>query len=422
MLKRLAIASLLVVFCLALLSGCAPQTAPEEDGQPIEQEGVTPIKIGHLMAKTGLFGPYGIRTARGSELAVEEINAAGGILGRPVEILYEDSEANTSVGVEKARRLIDEAEVKFIMGSVSSSVSNALAAEATAAEVVFINVGGYSPELSGPEVGSDYVFTALWNNIQVQRACARLVKDQPWEKMYNISPDYVFGHEAWEIFSEAYQELRGDNPIEIVGSDFPSFGTADFADYIAKIKAAKPDVIFSSLWATDEITFLRQGLEFGLFDEVKHYISAAAVPDEMALAFGPEGMQPFADKGVTIWAMTIYDPNWPDNEANKRFIEAYHKKFNDYPYAKTWADYAAVYLLKAGIEKAGSDNPADVAAALSGLTWENEQGTWQIRADDHMVIPEYLVGGKLQSGSFPVWTLGDIQLFPGEEVTPPPLR
>ena len=425
MLRKLLVISLVILFGMVALVGCDPaeEVVDEEPvDEPVDEPTEEPIVIGHLMAKTGVFGPYGIRTALGSELAVEEINEAGGILGRPVEIIYEDTEANPSVAVDRSRRLVDEAGVKFVMGSASSSVSLALAAEAMADEFIFVNVGGYTPELSSDD-GGEFVFTALWNNLQLQRACAKMVSEEPWDTVYNMSPDYVFGHEAWEVFSTSMNELyRPDNPIEVVGSDFPAFGTEDFSDYIAKIAAANPDVIYSTLWATDEITFLRQGLEFGLFDDVKHYISGAAVPDELALALGPDGMQPFADLGVTIWAMSIYDPSWPDTEKNQRFIDSFYDKFGDYPYAKTWADYAAVYLIKEGIEKAGSAEPADVAAALSGITWENEQGTWQIREEDHMVIPEMIVGGILQPGDFPVWSLGDIQLFPGEEVTPDPLR
>ncbi len=425
MLRKLLVISLVILFGMVAIVGCGPaeEVVDEEPTEePVDEPVDEPILIGHLMAETGVFGPYGIRTALGSELAVEEINEAGGILGRPVEIIYEDTEANPSVAVDRSRRLVDEAGVQFIMGSASSSVSLALAAEAMADEFVFVNVGGYTPELSSDD-GGKFVFTALWNNLQLQRVCAKMVSEEPWDTVYNMSPDYVFGHEAWEVFSTSLNELyRADNPIEVVGSDFPTFGTDDFSDYIAKIAAASPDVIYSTLWATDEITFLRQGLEFGLFDDVKHYISGAAVPDELALALGPDGMQPFADLGVTIWAMSIYDPSWPDTEKNQRFIDSFYDKFGDYPYAKTWADYAAVYLIKEGIEKAGSTDPAEVAAALSGIAWENEQGTWQIREEDHMVIPEMIIGGILQPGDFPVWSLGDIQLFPGEEVTPDPLR
>lgn len=427
MLKKMLVILLIAIFGMIAMAGCAPSDDvviddDEVDDDVVDEEPVgDPILIGHLMAKTGVFGPYGIRTALGSELAVEEINAAGGILGRPLEIIYEDSEANPSVAVERARRLVDEAGVKFIMGSASSSVSIALASEAMAEGIVFVNVGGYTPELSGTD-GGEFVFTALWNNLQLQRSCALMVSEEPWDTVYNMSPDYVFGHEAWEVFSTSINEYRADNPIEVVGSDFPAFGTADFSDFIVKIAAANPDVIYSTLWATDEITFLRQGLEFGLFDNVKHYISGAAVPDELALALGPEGMEPFNELGVTIWAMSIYDPSWPDTEKNQRFIDSFFNKFGDYPYAKTWADYAAVYLLKAGIEAAGSAEPSDVAAALSGITWENEQGTWSIREEDHMVIPEYIVGGILRPGDFPVWSLDDIKLFPGADVTPAPLR
>lgn len=439
--KKLFTVLLVLLFALVFAVGCEtadedvveeppaeepadePDEEPDEetDEEPADEPTGEPIVIGHLMAQTGVFGPYGIRTAQGSALAVEEINAAGGILGRPVEIIYEDTEANPSVAVERSRRLVDEAGIQFVMGSASSSVSLALAAEAMADEFIFVNVGGYTPELSAAD-GGEFVFTTLWNNLQLQRCCALMVSEEPWDRIYNMSPDYLFGHEAWEVFSTSLEEFRADTPFEVVGSDFPAFGTDDFSDYIAKIIAAEPDAIFSTLWATDEIAFLRQGLEFGLFDNVKHYISGAAVPDELALAMGNEGMAPFDELGVTIWAMSIYDPSWPDTDKNKRFIESYYNKFGDYPYAKTWADYAAVYLIKQGIEAAGSTDPSEVSAALSGMSWENEQGTWEIRAQDHMVIPEYIVGGILRPGDFPVWSLDDIRLFPGIDVTPDPMR
>lgn len=406
MLRKL-IVSIMVITSLAFLLGGF--------GYPQKE----PIKIGHIIPRTGLFGPYGIRTAKGAPLAVKQINANGGMNGRPVELYPVDTEASPEVAVNKVRRLITKKGVDLLVGTASSSVASAIAAEATAQKVPFLNVGAYTQKLT-QDYCSKYVFTTLWNNIQVQAGAAYLVKDQPWETIYNISPDYVFGHEAWTFFLSKLQELRPANdPIVVAGSDFPSFGTTDYSAYIAKIKAKKPDAIFSSLWASDEIAFLKQALQFGLFDEVKNYISGAAVPDEVSLALGPEGMQAFREKGVTIRSMTIYDPGWPDTSRNTAFKEAYRDEYGEFPYGKTWADYTAIYLIKAAIEKAGTADPEAIACALEDLEWVNEQGTWKVRGEDHVVIPEYLVGGKVQPGPFPIWTLSDIQTIPGEDVTYP---
>jgi len=383
-----------------------------------------PIKVGVLMVKTGLFSTWGDHTYGGVVYAAHEINKAGGILGRKVELIRKDTELSTDIAVMRARRLITEDKVDFLICGDSSSTSIALASVGEKARKMFFNIDGSTEQLRGTKdtvqkrTGiskggtnrSQYMINCGISAAQRAMAIAQYIvkTNKPWKKFYNFCPDYPFGHDTWTSFIHEMKRLRPET--EVVGSDFPSFGTTDYSGYITKIMEAKPDAIFSSNWSSDEITFFNQAEGYKLFERVPAYLCSSGIPETTSAAMG--------DKFIpNCWASSIYDPMYPPTEENRRFRENYFKVIGEYPYGCSFQGYMTLIMAKKAIEAAGSLDTEAVIKVINGMTFDSPQCKYTLRADRYLV-PVWIVVGKMAPGPLPFYTITDPVMVTGKEVTP----
>jgi len=197
------------------------------------------IKIGHLTPRTGFLGPLGEYAVMAADLAVEEINAAGGMMGRKVELLKEDS-VNPQTASTKAERMIERDKVACIIGEISSASCLTIAQVASRNKILYINTGGNSDALRGKDC-QRYMFHVESQNSMYVKSVGRsflrdgLVKGKRW---YSLTADYAFGHDLLKV-AKRFMEGNGGN---FAGDDLVPTDAADFSAYLLKIREAKPDI------------------------------------------------------------------------------------------------------------------------------------------------------------------------------------
>jgi branched-chain amino acid transport system substrate-binding protein len=391
--KTKVIAIFTAVVLLSVLIGCAKEK---------------PIKLGHIGDYNGICEMYSTSEKKGQLLAIEEINAAGGILGRQLEYLDRDGALNVDIGVRELKDLILREKIDFALGPCSSS--EALALQAVTGDYNIIRISAIAQ--TEAQTVDNYNGTTLQvvvNTYMEGRGQARRIhRDFPnAKKFYCFNQDYEFGYREQAAFEEEIKRLVPD--AVIVGKAFPKLGETDYSPFITAMLAMKDDIDFvqSSLYGDDLVAFTKQAKGYGFFDELPFM---ALYDIDVLKALGedaPEGVYGFA--GGDFFA----DPNPKMME----FVEKYRAKYNgEYPSGWAVLGYDAIYTLKAAIEKAGTTDTDAVREALKGMDFTGLRGYTPIRAIDLMMVaPSY--NGIITHESpypFPIWR--DVWRIDGAEV------
>ena len=342
-----------------------------------------PIKLGAMFISSGKVGGYGKHGRQAIQMAVDEINASGGILGRKMEAIVEDTKLKKEVAAALAEKFIKEDKVDFLMGPTSSGLAMTLTEIAKQNKKILIVTQAAADELTGAKL-HPYIFSTLSNAMMHARSGAYLLAPKPYKRYMCIGPDYNYGHSSWNLFKAKLKELRPD--VEFVGELFPKFFAKDYTSYIKQIKEAKPDAVWSPLWGEDAVNFIRQALPTGLFKEVKFAFPCAGAL-EVLVPMGkdmPEG----------IYVSSRYFFTSPDSSLNRNFVKAYQERYKEYPDYMAGETYAGVYFIKAAIERAGTTDTEEIIKAVDKepLAWETPEGWKIMRPEDHSVVEDCLWG------------------------------
>jgi branched-chain amino acid transport system substrate-binding protein len=341
--------------------------------------GAQPIKLGELNSyKT--FPAFLDAYKRGMELAVAQINQTGGLLGRPVELVVRDDTGNPGDAVRVAEELVSREKVDVLMGTFSSAVGLAVADFAKQRQRLFLASEPLTDKLVW-DSGNKYTFrlrpsTYMQTAMLVPEA-ARLGKRR-WAIVY---PDYEYGKSATEAFKQQ-MIARQSAAIEFVEFAVP-LGKIDAGPVVQAMLEAKPDAIFSSLFAADLAKFVREG-------ELRSLFRDRPVFD--LLGGEPEYLDPLKAEAPVGWYVTGYPWYSIDTPAHRRFLDAYRAKFDDYPRQGSVVGYSVVNTAAAAIRKAKSTDNARLVAAMAGLVVDTPFGTIRYRAIDHQSTMGAYVG------------------------------
>ena len=338
-----------------------------------------PIKLGELNSyKTfpAFLDPY----RKGMELAVEEINRGGGLLGRQVELVVRDDNGTPGDAVRVAEELASREKVDVLLGTFSSAVGLAVADFARQRKVLFLASEPLTDKIVWDN-GNRYTFR-LRPSTYMQTAmlvpdAARLGKRR-WAIVY---PDYEYGKSATAAFKQQMIALQ-PSAIEFVEFATP-LGKIDAGPVVQAIADAKPDAIFSSLFATDLAKFVREGELRGLFKNL---------PVFNLLAGEPEYLDPLKDEAPVGWYVTGYPWSAISTPDHKRFLDAYEAHYKDYPRQGSVVGYSVVMTAAAAIRKAGTTDTEKLVAAMSGIRVDTPFGPITYRALDHQSTMGAYVG------------------------------
>src|SRR5438445_368490 len=377
------------------LAAAAAAAGTHHPATPAGVRAQEPIRIGQPIRCTGFAGAIGEYGKQGATLAVEELNETGGVLGRKIELITED-EANPGVAVQKARKLIEKDRVVAIEGLVSSASCLAVGDEVQRAKILMINAGANSDEIRSKRCHR-YVFSTEGCNTQYVSAIGNwLIRERKISRWYFLTSDYAFGHDLLRVARGLLAANKGTE----VGSDLAPTGTTDFSQYITKMKAAKPDLVFHNLAGADVTNFLKQYAEAGMTIEVAGGVidSAYAWPVGEAL----RGHFPI------IWWHELSTP------ASVAWAARYIKRWGRPPDNQAYGDYIAVHAIAQAIDKAKSTDSARLVAALEGHTLAGTTDGLKgrpltFRAWDHQLLqPMYVVGAKDKSKWKDKWDIFEV--------------
>jgi len=338
-----------------------------------------PIRIGELNSyKTfpAFLEPY----RKGWQLALEEVNAAGGIRGRVLEVVSREDGGNPGEAVRVAEELITRERAALLMGTFASHVGLAVSNLAARRKVVFIAAEPLTDKIVW-ENGNRYTFrlrpSTYMQVAMLVPAAARLGKRR-WALVY---PNYEYGQSAAASFKKLLAAAQPD--AEIVAEQAPALGRIDAGAVVQALADARPDAIFSALFAADLQKFVREGNLRGLFGRTAVF---------NLLGGEPEYLDPLRDETPEGWWVTGYPWRQIDTPEHRAFLSAYQARWNDYPRLGSVVGYTALYSAARALERAGSTDSEKLVTALKGLRLTTPFGPIEYRSLDHQSTMGAFVG------------------------------
>ncbi len=353
------------------------------------------IRLGHLTPRTGFLGQVGEYGYRGATLAVEEANAAGGVLGRKIDLIAEDS-VNPATAVTKAQKLVERDKVVCLIGEVSSASALAIAQQALRYKVPFFNTGANSDALRGQNCNR-YMFhvegcnTMYTKTIGTWQTDHKLIKGARW---YFLTADYAFGHDLYRVSSRFLQSNGG----VVLANDMVPTNTADYSAYILKIRSLKPDFVYLNLAGVDQTTFLKQYKEYNL-----PYPLAGGVMD--VVPFWAAGLENLSGHWQTLWYHGLKIPG------AQAFTTKFQQTFGTPPDNQAWGDYVGVRIVLQTIaDTKAMDSQRMIQHLEGGAEFDIlKERKGSFRNWDHQLLQEmYVVKVKDPAQSKDKWDIFEI--------------
>lgn len=375
--------------------------------------GVPVIRLGVQGASSGAHADYGRQISMGATMAVEEINAAGGILGCKLEMRFVDEELKPASAVKNARYLVTEWGAHFLYGVDSSGSAMAIGPVLPELKRIHFFTHAATHRLTEELVAAKGIQEIVRVSVPVYQdaiLAALVFKDRPEIKRFaTIGSDYEYGYVTWNMFKETMKKFRPD--AEFVAAAWAPFWTMDFSPHISAVMAQKPDAIIATPWAGEAVMLLRQAMLQGVFDQIQGWWQAMGGSVDVL-----EGIARDVDKFKgKLWATARYIHNWPDTPENKAFVERFDKRWGRLPNYSAETTYSAIYITKAAVEKAKSLDTPKVIEALKGMQIQTPGGLRVFRAEDHQFVYNVPAGRVVLDPKYPIPVLGDLKVVPAKD-------
>ena len=361
------------------------------------------VKIGELnsyKAQPAFLDPY----KKGWELAVEEVNAKGGVLGKKLEVVSRDDGANPGDAVRVADELITREGVNIIAGTFLSHIGLAVTEFAGKKQVFFLAAEPLTDKITWQN-GNKYTFrlrASTYMQVAMLIPAAAAAKKKRWALIY---PNFEYGQSAAANFKDLLKKAQPD--VEFVTEQAPPLGKVDAGAVVQAVDDAKPDAVFNVLFGPDLSKLVREGNTRGVFKD-RFVVSL--------LSGEPEYLDPLKEDTPVGWVVTGYPWDAIDTPEHKAFVAAYQKRWNDYPRLGSIVGYSTIHSLAAGIAKAGSTDTDKLIAAFRGLKVDSPFGPFIYRASDHQATMGAYVGKlALKDGK---GTMAEFKYVDGASVLP----
>ena len=360
-----------------------------------------PIKIGMPAALSGSNAQYGIQAKRAAELFARDVKAKG-ILGRPVEFIYEDTAGDPATAVRKAQKLVEKDGVKFLTGVALSSEALAVSAKCPEWKVVFMSTINGAGSLTTKSFHR-YFFRVNTSGPMGARAVSLYLAEAPMKRFFALGSDYAWGRDSVASFTSQITAAKK----EVVGTDFSPVGTKDFASYIAKIRQSKAEGVYLVLAGQDATIYLRQAHQFGLSREVKPIMEILELENMKAVGDAMVGAI-----GSSRYPFTIETPK------NRDFVKRFHDLHGMYPDMFDGETYEGLEWLAQVMAKAGTDDVEKVIDAWEDSSYEGLEGPFFMRKCDHQAVQPGFAVEAVKDPKYPHLVPKILATYPGEKVTP----
>lgn len=400
-----------VVVPALLLAACgSPASSSPSSSSSGAASSAGTVNVGVATVESGSVAELGQSEVKGIQMAVKDINAKGGLLGKKINLVTADSHADPATGSDEVKNMVLSDHVVAQFGAVSSAVGVAEEAVTEAHQVPFFAATDNDVTLMTTH-GSKWSFQVVPNTYMEPRAVAYYVHKLYGSKpirVATVTPDYNFGLSEVSNFLAGLKEYNVN--ATIVTQQKPPLGETNFDSYISAILAARPTFVFGGIYGGDLITFTKQAQGFGLFSKVKF---AAQFNRAQLKALGTSNP---AAGGIGFDRA----PFWAMKNLNKSWISKFHSEFGEWPPAWAILGYTAFQTWAYGVQKAGSFNGTKVASQIPGATINTIRGPITIRACDHQaLVPEYvgIISNKVSSTyGFPIYTPSTTIAVPASQI------
>ena len=346
----------------------------------IKARGETPVKIGFIDPITGSLSALAATEVEAAKWTVEQMNKKGGILGRQVQLLIEDSANDTGTGVQKAHKLIERDNVDMIFGDVNSGIAYAIMGVTAEKKVFHIVPGGHTDPITGTNCKWNVFRICNTTTMDANAVTPELVK-KFGKKWFFVTPDYAYGHTLQDAFVKALTKAGG----EYQGDMLPINAT-DFSATLIKAKAYKPNVLLNNMGGLTQINCMKQFTQFGMQKEMA--LGGALFELESVKACPP-------DAQTGWWAMEWWW-NQPDVPEVVKFVADYRAATKKTPSARDWFGYVGMHSVRLAAEKAKSLEGPKLAKALEDLELPADvalqKGKIRYRAGDHELMANIFIG------------------------------
>jgi branched-chain amino acid transport system substrate-binding protein len=349
------------------------------------------VRIGALNPSTGTYAELGRNQTRGARLAAGEVNAAGGVMGRELELIVTDTASKTGLAVSKANQLVNQHGVHFLQGTVSSAVSEAVEQASKNLGVMFVDSGGHATPVTG-KYCTPSTFRVCTTTYMLAAGIAETLMKKYGKRWYFLTPNYAFGLTEQSAFERILKQHGGT----VLGAALAPLGTTDFSSYLIQAQAAKPDCLIILQAGDDLVHALTQVNQFGL--QHKFGVAGGMMELEVLKAL------PAAAR-VGAWSFEWWW-NQPNTPHVKNFVDKYRKHYGgEYPTARSWFGYVSTHAIAQAANEAKSLNSKKVARTLAGMELPAHVGlepaTLKFRADDHQLLAGIFAGEVNSGGSYP---------------------
>jgi branched-chain amino acid transport system substrate-binding protein len=365
------------------------------------------IKVGIIDCYTGPPSTYTNDVRDAFKLAVDKINAGGGVLGKKIEFQTRDTKFKVDLGLSAAKELIMKENVDLLMGTINSAEALAISDLCKSEKIPFLVTFSKSEAITGAK-GHRYVFSMNENTAMAGKAAAVALSKKPFVRYWIAGDDYEYGH---AIADGVWNNLKKLNPkAELLGQTWWKVGEPDFTPYISSIVAAKPDAVIVATGGASCVPFLKAAKATGFHEKVPFFMHTAT---EMS-TLQPLGMD--APEGVMGTSNYFY--YFPETPENKQFVEEFHQAYGRYPKVGALYGFITAQFMARAYEKAGAVNAEKFVDALEGLTIDSPVGNLTMRPFDHQVMLPMFMGITKKSPGFDFLVASDIETIPSEAVMP----
>lgn len=347
-----------------------------------------PIKIGVVTPLSGTYTPIGQQVRWGLELATKEVNAAGGIMGRQIQLIFEDEEANPAVAVQKAEKLFEVQKVDFLTGTVNSGSTLAVGQTAERAGKLIATTVSFADSITGDKCSPNVFRVNARAGQQSTALAAWVAKQKPKAKIYFLGPDYEMGRSTVATFKKTVEGLGATSAGEV----FAPLDSKDYTQYFGQLRQAKPGVLYTSVAGNDTVRLMTQLQDFGLLGNLLVVGASGTVTSQNIAAIGAAANGFGTGVGYSVQI---------DTPANKKFVDSFKEANKADPDLYGADSYGLIYFYKAAVEKAKSTDTDKVREAMKDLKWMTPQGEKTMRAGDHQAVqPMYVV--QVSDGKFKI--------------------
>jgi len=369
--------------------------------------GANTIKVGFVDTYSGPASVYCFDVVDGFKMAIQAINAKGGVLGKKIEYTTRDEKFNPATGLAMTKELVMREEVDILAGTINSATTLAVSDFAKKEKIPFLCTFAKSEKITG-EMGHRYVFGIAENTRMIGKATAFAIAKKPYIKFWVAGEDYEYGHAVGEA---AWRYTKAMKPgAQLLGQTWWKVGEADLAPYITPIVQAKPDMLYMATGGSGNLNFLKLAKAMDLPKQMACFLHTAIELSNLQ-AIGKD-----APEGVFGTANYLF--YYPETQENKAFVDEFRKMYNRPPKVGALYGYAFAQLMAKAYQKAGKIDREKFITAMEGLTVDSPVGKLEMRACDHQLMLPMFFGVTKKSPQYDFLIAGDIMTIQGKDYLP----